>query len=490
MTTQPASDVGGAARLLVDQMQRERQSFWSILGVFFLLLAGIGGMIIYQMLELKSLAEDARTKRFETIGEQSFALSSLRTQQNDGAVAQRDALEERMAAQEMTAIALQAARATPQALAKDAERFARDHFLGRSLNQSTAVVVTGALDGRQIPASQRALLSAAFADWNMPDRMTASDLTEALPKVEANARTLLADPMLAYFGHAALAAYHFRRANSAAVYMDWDKGCKELVEEASAALALGDPALAEGADPEAAGLNLHYWRGQCFRRHGEPEKARADFEMMMRLAKSDKLSGTNPLKFQSYHGIGTVLATLLDEAEKTPEERAKDIAEAIVDLKAAGDYRVQAGMTEVGKVSSTGNIGFLYLKENTPEGLVKTLEYTGQIDEIQASTWNLVARLVAARALQQDKADLPAAFMDEGLKANDAALREKYSKDGLDEVVFQTLAKLAYQRKSSLPKVELSKLLDPAHHPALDEADRCIEQRAKCYQDIFLAKKS
>lgn len=483
MTDQPANDTASAARLLVDQMQRERRSFWGILGVFFLLLAGIGGMIVYQMLALKTFTEDSRAQRFHEIGDQSLALSQLRSQQNDGALAQRQAVDQRIKAQKMTDVAYRALRASPDSLVRAAEALAKDHFLGRSLNQSSAMVVTGALDSKRLSQSQKALLNAALEDWNMPDSMEKAELAAALPKVEARAKSLIADRSLAYFGYAAKAAYRFRQANSATVYMDWNDGCKELVDEATAALAIADPAASESADPEAAGLNLHYWRGQCWRRHGEPELARQEFEKMMRLAKSETLLPTNPLKYQAYHGMGTVMTTLLDQGESTPEQRSKDVAQALSYLLDAGEFRVQAGMTEVGRVNSTGNIGFLLLKENTPDSLVKTLEHTGAVDEIHTSTWNLVAELVAARALQ--KQGLPPKFEDEELKSRDAALREAYSPGALDEIVFRTLAKLAYQQKSSLPKTELGKIIDKAHLTVLEEAAACIQQRLKCYRSTY-----
>jgi hypothetical protein len=207
---------------------------------------------------------------------------------------------------------------------------------------------------------------------------------------------------------------------------------------------------------------------------------------MMRLARSDALPPTNPLKFQAYHGMGTVMTTLLDAGEKTAEQRSNDTAAAMDYLVSAGEFRVQAGMTEVGRVNSTGNIGFLLLKENTPDGLVKALEHTGAVDEIHTSTWNLVAELVAARALQGQ--GLPSSFTDEALKAKEDTLRAKYSPDGLEDIVFRTLAKLAYQQKSSLPKAELTRILDKAHHAALDEADRCIQQRIECYRSIYRSK--
>jgi hypothetical protein len=201
------------------------------------------------------------------------------------------------------------------------------------------------------------------------------------------------------------------------------------------------------------------------------------------LAKSDALPPSNPLKYQAYHGMGTVMTTLLDAGAKSPEERASYLAEARSYLQDAGEFRVRAGMTAVGRVSSTENIGFLLLKEGTPEGVVKALEHTGALNEVQVSTWNLVAELAAVRALQ--KQGLPAQLSDEILKANEAALREKYSREGLEEMAFRTLAELAYQSPRSLPKTELSNMLDAAHHPALEEAANCIGQRLACYRNAY-----
>ena len=60
--------------------------------------------------------------------------------------------------------------------------------------------------------------------------------------------------------------------------------------------------------------------------------------------------------------------------------------------------------------------------------------------------------------------------------------RAKAKTDRLDA---RTLAKLAYQQKSSLPKTELGKIIDKAHLAVLEEAEACIQQRLKCYRTAY-----
>jgi hypothetical protein len=483
MTDKP-EDTGTAARMLVSQMQRERRSFWGILTVFFLLLAGIGGMLGYQIFALRTFTEDSRARRFQEIGSESITRSDLRTAQDNSAVKQREIMNQTVAAQNDTEKAWRALKAQPDALVQDAVRYAKQHFLGRPLNQSTAMVVFGALESKRLTASQRALLKAAQLDWSIPssmltDTIAPEQLDPKWPEIQANAAVLLNDPALKYYGYVARGAYYFRKVTNGGLemepkaYMYWDNGCDHLVEEASKALEAGS-GLGEGAAPEASGLNLHYWRGQCWRRHGEPYLAVKEFEAMMRGADSDALSPTNPLKYQAFHGMGTVMTTLLDMDAKPDEQRKAEAEDARKYLEQAGKFRMAAGATKVGEVNSTGNIGFLLLKDDTPAGLVKVLDQTTVVDELLPSTWNLVAQLTAVRALQALDPD-----------ARDAVAGEKYSEDALDEIAFRTLAELAYQPVSSLPEKEFRNILDKKHHPVLDEVVACIGKKQECYKTAY-----
>jgi len=468
--------------MLIDEMKRERRSFWSILFVFFLLLAAVGGLMVYNMQKVRDVAADAQKDRFRTIGETSSALSELRSQQNDGAVAQRAVENDRLEGQKMIAVFLTATQAPAASLETAAVDFSKNHFLGRSLNMSSAALVSKALQAPALPAPSRALLQAALFDWNSDKGALSEDgRAREMAELRPLADLLLADPNLAFYGHAAMAAHQFRRASNNDVYMKWEGGCSELVDAVDAALS--DPVAPASADPTAAGLNLNYWRGQCLRRHGDTDKALLDFQHMMKFAESDGIPPTNPLKFQAYHGIGTVTTTLLESGGGANGQRAAAIAAAKSYLENAGDFRMSSGMTEVGKISSTGNMGFLFLKETEPDRYVRALEHTQRIDEVHATTWNLVARLVAARAVLDE--GLPDVFTDEALKQQDAAMRAKYGPDQLREIVFRTLAELAYQKAGTLPKVELSKLLDEVHHPVLDEAEQCIGQRDACYRKLI-----
>ena len=249
-----------AARMFVAEMKRERRSFWAILLVFFLLLAV---MFAYNLVALNSLSGDQKRGEFLRIGEASGSNSAMLSRQNDMAYAQRNAERETRAAQ--TLKNMQAARraqtAKPASLVGEANNYAIAHLYGRSLNTSTASVLVAALEAPGLSAPQRALFNAALFDWSMPDTMEAEDLRLAKKPVEDAAAILLAAPAYQAYGHAVKAGYYFRQGNSGDVYMQWENGCKELVDETEAALKVAGAVAAKLGDPEAAGLNLHYWNG-------------------------------------------------------------------------------------------------------------------------------------------------------------------------------------------------------------------------------------
>ena len=473
-----------AAKMFVSEMRRERRSYWAIMIFFFVLLAI---MFAYNLVALNSLSGDQKREEFRSRGEAAGSRSQLLSNQNDIAYAQRNAEREVQEAQKLSN--LQAARRAQQAKPKDlvssASKYALAHFYGRSLNMSTASVVVAALEAPGLSKQQKALFDAALFDWGMPDTMDGEDLRLAKKPVEDNAGVLLASPAYEAYGHAVKAGYYFRQANSGDVYMQWDNGCKELVDETEAALKAGGDVAKQLGDPEAAGLNLHYWNGQCRRRHGEPDKALTGFVEMMKLAGGEGFPASNPYKFQAVHGVA--MATMgMDTPSMTSEEKTAQAVAAVDQLEKAGAYRGAAGQTESGQVSSLGNIGIITLRKQTPDRYVEALEYTEKVDRITASAWNLVGRLVAARALQRGQ--LPAEFSAHTLEINKATaddLRNKYSKDALKNIVFQTLAELAYL-PGDFPMAEFKRLLDEEHHPALNEANACIHTGIACYE---LAKK-
>ncbi len=469
-----------AARMFVAEMRRERRSYWAIMIFFFVLLAI---MFVYNLVALSSLSGDQKREEFRSRGEAAGSRRQLLSEQNGIAYSQRNAEREIHEAQKLANLqaARRAQQAKPANLVTSASRYAIGHFYGRTLNMSTASVIVAALEAPKLSRQQKALFDAALFDWGMADTMEDVDLRLAKKPVEDFANVLLADPAYAAYGHAVRAGYYFRQANSGDVYMQWDNGCKELVDETEEALKAAGAVAAQLGDPEAAGLNLHYWNGQCRRRHGEPDKALTGFQEMMKLAGGEGFPASNPYKFQAVHGLA--MATMgSDASSMTPEEKTAQAVEAIDMLERAAAYRGAAGQTESGQVSSLGNIGIITLRKQTPDRYVEALEYTEKVDGITASAWNLVGRLVAARALQ--RGELPDEFSEQTLKINNATpdgLRKKYSKKALQDIVFATFAELAYLPRD-FPTAEFKQLLDEEHHAALKEAGECIQTGMACYE--------
>lgn len=459
-----------AARMFVSEMRRERRSYWAIMVFFFILLAI---MFTYNLVALNTLSVDQRREEFRSRGEAAGALNAVLGDQNDAAFAQSAASRQAQEAQSIgnSSALRRALRNSPDTLVEEAERYAIGHLYGRSLNSSTAAVLTGALESKRLTPQQRALLNAALIDLGMPSTMSELNLRAALRDVEEQAQILIADPAYAAYGHAARTGYRFRQANSGDMYMDWNNGCKELVEEAEKAL-LSAPAVATRLnDSQAAGLNLHYWHGQCRRRNGEPAEALKDFQAMMKVVAAEDFPPSNPYKFQAFHGVVMASMALPPDTSLSDEQWNSQVQEAIDTLERAGQYRGSAGMTKSGEISSRGNIGILTLRKRSPDKYVEALEYTEKVDAVMPSTWNLVGRLVAARALQKEGA--PA--------ISDEALRVKYSKKALNEIVVDALAKLAYL-PPDFPKAEFEKLLDQEHHETLALVGRCINKKIACFE--------
>ncbi|MDP3736595.1 MAG: hypothetical protein Q8R02_04350 [Hyphomonadaceae bacterium] len=461
-----------AARMFVVEMRRERRSFWAILLVFFLLLAI---MFAYNLVALSSLSGDQRREEFRSKGENAGALAEVLSQQNTAAYAQAIAQRETQEAQKTDSIAAfrRALRDSPDTLVSAAERYAVGHLYGRSLNSSTAAVVAGALESKKLSASQRALLNAALFDWGMPNTMSEVSLGEAQQQVERNTKVLLADPKYAAYGHAAKTGFWFRKANSGEMYMDWNNGCKELVDDAQQALKAAQAVATKVGSAQASGLNLNYWHGQCRRRHGEPVEALKDFQAMMKVVGAEDFPATNPYKFQAFHGLAMATMALPVDSGVSGEERTQQVQSAIDMLELAGEYRGAAGHIASGQTSSLGNIGILTLRKTTPDKYVEALEYTEKVDGVTASTWNLVGRLVAIRAMQ--KPDAPA--------ISDPVLSAKYSRKELKKLAFNTLAKLAYL-SSDFPEAEFKRLLDEQHYDALAEVKACINKKIDCFQTM------
>jgi tetratricopeptide (TPR) repeat protein len=463
---------GSAARMLIDQMQRERRSFWGILGVFFLLLGGIGALILYNTQRLSDVEQARAETEFRSIGQNAEALSDLRNQLNTASIERKRAEMDRIAAQIMIRASLSARNGqAPEQLLSLAQIYARKHFLGEPLNMSSGSVVASALQYSDGPVGY--LLEAALSDWNGDE-----------PRLTQNADLLIGtgDPAFAAIGHAALAGQSFRKAEPAGVNFAWDQGCEAAVTSVDAAIAAGalqqGAAFADAGDPEAGGLNLDYWRGQCLRKAGQPEKALESFDRM--LTTIDKVSDQNPFKFQAFHGKGTVMTAIIDTPGVETDKRLANLETARRNLERAGELRLANGATQIGAFGSTENIAFLLLRGDPANRMVKVLEHTGAIDQQLSQTWNLVARVAAAQSLL--KTGLSDAAFDGAELTDDrkAALRARYTPERLKRILFEAKAKLAQRTGPSLSAAELKKLLGPEHEWALVFAQDCIKSPEAC----------
>ncbi|MEZ5936758.1 MAG: hypothetical protein R3C52_00895 [Hyphomonadaceae bacterium] len=476
-----AAQTSAAARMLIEEMQRERRSFWGILAVFFLLLAGIGALIIYTTYRVTTGEYDSRRQQFLNMGASAEALTGLLNQQNTASIEQKRLEREQIAAQRMIGVNVATRNGSTVKYVPHALDFARRHFMGEPLNMSSGSVVAavlelGAAEASPLSGDDRTLLRAAMADWTQDDA-TLETLAGQLADVP------VARGDHAIFGHIAKARLAFDRA--ADIGYDWDGACAEAVAEVKAAQEAGAIDLAlrfeDQGLPEAAGLNLDYWQGQCLRRHGDTRPALAAFNRMLAYVREagDALPDSNPFKFQAYHGVGTVMTTAIDDRTMAPEEKAAYIADAKLLLETAAKLRRANGATETGSFGSLENVSFLLFREDEPERLVDVLEHTGFIDEKISMTWNLVARLAAARSLLSE--GFPAVFARPDMQAKYDALADKYSEGDLKRIMTEALAKLSRRDISGLAQIELKKLLGPDYAPSVDIAARCVELREACF---------
>ncbi len=485
-TPRPSEPVStsAAARLLIEEMQRERRSFWGILGVFFLLLTGIAALIIYTTFRVTAGEQETQREQFASLGRNAEALTGLLNQQNDVALEQKRQEVERIAAQKMIGINVAARNGSTVKFTPIALDYAGRHFLGQPLNMSSASVAAGVLEESAAKAAVgpngAVLLQAALADWTQDD-----GALDPLAKHLIN----MPKPYPAY-GHAALAAIAFRKANANG--SQWDKGCSDVVAEVEAAQAAGAIEIAEHNSrsnaPEATGLNLDYWQGQCLRRHGESRKALAAFERMLGFvtAAGAGIPDTSTFKRQAYHGAGTVMTAAIDDKVMTPEDKAAYIATARGYLEKAAQLNFANGGTEAGAFGSQENIVFLLMREDEPERLIDVLEHTGRIDAKMSMTWTLVARLAAARALLTG--EYPRVFARPEMQSQYQAMKEKYAPENLERILFETKAKLAQRDLPGLAVIELKQLVGAEFAPAVDIAAECVGLKDKCFElDVMKA---
>lgn len=461
MTKNLLESMEPTARLLMTEMRRERRSFWAIIAVFLTLLVLIGAFLLYNAKQLSDLAGDVKEKEFRQIGQFTSAMTntrnSLNTQAGRNAADAQANMETRADLLVRVRVGLTGPEATAEALTD-----ARKNFLGRPLNGSTAQLVAAVWDKSQ--GEDKLLLQAALASWRADDA-----------ELEQVARQL--SDAHAVVRHAILAGVAYRKSQGPGANSGWDKGCKDTVEEVAAAKAAGLDAFAKtlpgqpgkgmGTDLHAVGLNLSHWQGHCLRKHGDAEEAYNVFRQMIDVAKAIPDSDRYDPKMQAYHGLGTTMAILFDMRPDNKNEAY--LRDALGYLDIAGKLRMLDD--ESSKFGTTENKGFLLLRMPGDDRLMKVLDHTHHIDDLVASTWNLVVQLAAARGLQGKP--LPA--------SSDPRMtewRDLYSQDGLDRLVFRTLAELAMRDSETLNMEEMTKLMGE-YGPALSEAKACMRRKVE-----------
>lgn len=453
---QPQNLESLGAQFLERHMKREQTAFVVFIAVFMLLLIGIAILFIYNGMvmrdDLTALREASQRSRFEAIASiaQAKAESQSARENLQGEVVEQRHQNE--AARADIVYALRANREAADGLVDDAARFAKAHVLGWPLNDSTANLVTAARTAPGLEASMAALFDYALADWRGGD-LDASIALGLLPTEGA----------LEGYYHAARAKALFNAANAEGY--SWSPGqpygCGAVAEAVNKALATlaRDGAVPNGVELKDKGLllNLYYYKGQCQRKNGMAEAGYVTFTEALRLVEGGRVSDSNTFKFQAYHGAGSTLMVLVGDPNLSIVLPPDPLLTAERQLRRAADLRTAWGQSEVGRVGSTENISFIYLRETGPERWDKILRHTGEVDAVTSMSWNLIARLIAAH--EKAKITSPRSETCESLR----------------EIVFETGAKLSRRSESSFDREELQHLLTERYASYIGEALRWVD---------------
>ena len=442
------------AEFLERHMKREQLAFFVFVGVFMFLLIGIATLFIYNGMvmreDLANLSRQADRSRFEAVASISKAKSdsqSARESLSNEVVELRHQAE---AAREDIEYALSASQRAPDELVDDAVRFAKAHILGWPLNDSTASVVTAAGRAQTIDNADQLLLDYAIADWR-GDGKEALSLAAQLPT----------DGVLGGYRHAVNAKTLFDKA--AEENYPWSPGaadgCGAVEQEVNSALfsIAREDSQPVGFEDKGLLLNLFYYKGQCQRKAGRAEAGFVTFTEALSRIEAQPVPDSNPNKFQAYHGAGSTLTVLVGSEDLSIIMPPDPLLRAEEFLRRAADLRLAWGQTEVGKVGSTENISFIYLRESGARRWDKILKHTAEVDSVTSMSWNLIARLMAAT----EKAKLTPPGSD--------------SCQTLREIIFDTGAKLSRRTAASFDREELQHLLTRDYESYLYDAERWVD---------------
>ncbi|MBB34129.1 MAG: hypothetical protein CME88_12545 [Hirschia sp.] len=442
------------AQFLERHMKREQTAFIVFIGVFMLLLIGIAVLFIYNGMvmrdDLKALREESHRSRFEAIASIAEAKAQSQTSrenlQNE-VVAQRHQTE---SARADIVYALRANREEAEPLVEDAARFAKAHILGWPLNDSTANLVTAARGADGLSKDLAAVFDYALADW----RGGALDADSAIGALATSG------PLEGYYHAARAKALYAGAANDDYAWSPARPfGCEAVVNAVNDTLMTlrRENAIPKGMNDKGLLLNLYYYKGQCQRKNGMAEAGYVTFTEALQLVESNRVSDANTNKFQAYHGAGSTLMVLVGDPNVSIILPPDPLLSAERQLRMAADLRTAWGQTEVGRVGSTENIAFIYLREAGQAKWDKILRHTADVDSVTSMTWNLIARLIAAK--EKAKITPPGTETCESLR----------------EIIFETGAKLSRRTAASFDREELQLLLTERYAPYIFEAESWVD---------------
>lgn len=395
---------------------------------FYFALQGLKGEYAYQArlneINLRIVAGEASRQRESTQAQ----LVAIR-EENESARRQAELSRELQQAGSASQIASYKSRAV---------NIARDHVLGKTMNEVTSQVVSMVLRAdegrvRLLSDAEHTLLSASLDDWG--GQVESATVKAAFQALLDNSEALQDQAI----GAAGLAMLEYRLANSNSLV--WSQGCSAMVDYANQA--------------EARGMHapmLLLWKGQCLRKRGDALLAYRAFSEAAALMKAEPEDITLEQEQLAHHGVGTTLVALAAQRQ-LPEGRLYEEAlqEALSELRTAARIRAERGATQVGVAYTEENIGFIHILD---EDWPTALEHTKRIDDILPLAWNLTVRNIAAR---------------ENEKALRQAGASREAIDNMQAIQSDTALVLALMECNQIDKAELKRLLPSKFEGVLEE---------------------
>ena len=440
---------------LLMELQGEQNAFRFLIRALGALLATAAvvavGSVLYFYFQLQGLrAEYARQAQLNQVNLRIVAGEASRQRESTQAqlVAIREENEAARREAELSRELQQAGSARQIAGYKDqAVAIARDHILGKPMNEVTSQVVSMVLRTDEsgsvslLTEPERILMQAALDDWGgqVESSVVRNSFQELLDE-----HGDLSDQAI---GAAGLAMLEYRKANANS--LSWNRGCSTVVDYVNQAAA---------RDLNAPMLLL--WKGQCLRKRGDALLAYRAFSQATKLMDQDPQDITLEQSQLAHHGVGTTLIALAAQ-NQLPEGQDRGVAlqEALGELKIAAKVRADRGATRVGVAYTEENMGFIYILE---EDWPAALSHTEAIDQILPLAWNLTVRNIAAR--ENEKA----------LKRSGAS---RAAVEEMQKIQKDTAMVLSLMDCGQIDKAELMRLLPEKYSDDVDElAAHCLAE--------------